>query len=320
MTEATDDFMVPFDATANDNSNFFGTFRNNLGAVRQSNFIVQLLDGTIFSGSNAADNRDPRLPYLLTASQDTTNGNGGFRGVDPGSGDPNRTLTGTYAVGSPNWINARKRVSVLWGDSIYANPSVSAFTANAGKYLFKDKAIMPVMTSSEIQFILAEASYRKGLKADALDAYRKGIELHFDMINRSYSSLRGAPNLYNTNPIPGTARANYLASTNVVQVADTLHMEDILLQKYIAMWGWGILETWTDLRRFNYTEIDPETTEQYYRGFSLPANFVSANAGRPSLRIRPNYRSENSYNFEELQRIGANLLDWHTLSFWPSRP
>jgi hypothetical protein len=320
MSTIADDFMVPFDATANDNSNFWGTFRNNLGAVRQSNFIVQLLDGTIFSGSNVAAKRDPRLPYMLTASQDTTNGNGGFRGVNPGSGDQYVSLTGTYAVGSTNWINARKRVSVLWGDSLYTNPSVSAFTPNAGHYLFKDKVVMPVMTSAEIQFIKAEATYRKSLKADALTAYKKGIDLHFDMINRSYSALRGSSSLYNFNPISGTARANYFASTNVKQDPLLLHMEDILLQKYIAMWGWGILESWTDLRRFDYTRIDPETVQQYYRGFSLPATYSSTNSGKPSLRVRPNYRSENSYNFDELARIGAHLQNWHTLSFWPSRP
>ena len=94
MTTVEDDFVVPFDATKNDDTNFFGTYRDNLGSFRQSNFIVRLLDGTTMAGSSAGHNRDPRLRHMLSASQDTTNGNGGFRGVDPGLGDPFSALTG----------------------------------------------------------------------------------------------------------------------------------------------------------------------------------------------------------------------------------
>jgi len=83
---------------------------------------------------------------MLSASQDTANGNGGYRGVDPAIGDPFSALTGVYAVNSANWLNARRRVAVPWGDSLYVNPSVAVFTAGAGKYLFKDKTVLPVIT------------------------------------------------------------------------------------------------------------------------------------------------------------------------------
>ncbi len=126
MATVEDDFCVPFDATVNNNSNYFGTFRDNMGTLRQSNFIVRLLDGTALAGSNVMANRDPRMAYMLSASNDTTNGNGGFRGVDPGQGDPYYALnapTSYYVNGAPptsgtaltNYNNARKKVAVAWG-------------------------------------------------------------------------------------------------------------------------------------------------------------------------------------------------------------
>ncbi|MBS1565975.1 MAG: SusD/RagB family nutrient-binding outer membrane lipoprotein, partial [Bacteroidetes bacterium] len=76
MSGVADDFCVPFDATVNNNANYFGTFRDNMGTLRFSNYIVRLLDGTTLTGSNVPANRDPRLSIMLSASQDTTNGNG----------------------------------------------------------------------------------------------------------------------------------------------------------------------------------------------------------------------------------------------------
>ena len=169
MVDINDDFLIPFDAVKNDDANFYGTFRDNLTQFRQSDFIVRLLDGTALTGiaptSANAFNRDPRMKHMLTASEDTTNGNGGFRGVAPGVGDPNAVLTEIttfYPVGSANWINARKRVPLVWLDSSYqvargsANPSASVFSTLYKRYLFGDKVVMPIMTASEIQFIKAD--------------------------------------------------------------------------------------------------------------------------------------------------------------------
>ncbi|MBL0056492.1 MAG: hypothetical protein IPP31_09890 [Chitinophagaceae bacterium] len=109
LVDINDDFLIPFDAAKNDDANFFGTYRDNYTLFRQSDFIVRLLDGTIFTGvaptSANAYNRDPRMKHLLTCSQDTTNGNGGFRGVAPATGDPNS--------GSTTGPNALKRIPGL---------------------------------------------------------------------------------------------------------------------------------------------------------------------------------------------------------------
>ncbi|MEJ7738912.1 MAG: SusD/RagB family nutrient-binding outer membrane lipoprotein [Chitinophagaceae bacterium] len=306
-----DDFLVPFDAQKNEDANFFGTYRNNLTFFRQTNFIVKLLDGTTLSGSNAFSNRDPRIRHMLAASGDTATGNGGYRGLDPGLGDPLFTFT--------TGVNANKRVAAPWGDSIYNNPAASNFSANFKKYLFGDKVVFPVMTASEIQFIKAEAAFLKEDKSLALLAYTRGINLHIDFINRPFFP-RSNGLLYNQNPISAAERTSYLAGPNVRRSADSLTLSDIMLQKYIALWGWGFFETWVDMRRYHYTDIDPATRLQVYLGFSLPATLSAANLGKPVYRVRPRYNSEYGWNAEELQRIGGFNSDYHTYETWFSKP
>ncbi|ANE49148.1 SusD/RagB family nutrient-binding outer membrane lipoprotein [Flavisolibacter tropicus] len=331
MASVSDDFVVPFDATVNNNSNYFGTFRDNMGTLRQSNFIVRLLDGTALAGSNIKANRDPRMAYMLSASNDTTNGNGGYRGVDPGQGDPYYALnapTSYYVNGAPptsgtnltNYNNARKKVAVAWGDSTYTNVSPGVFNNNTGKYLFQNKAPFPVMTYAEIQFIKAEAALRSNKSGVAYTAYINGINGHFDFINRVYSSIRGASNIYGATPIPAASRSSYLAGANVKKSADGLTLTDIMLQKYIALWGWGFFETWVDMRRYNYTAPDPATNQQVYYTFSLPTPLYTNNNSLPVQRVRPHFTSEYTYNRAELERIGVLQMNYHTKKMWFSEP
>lgn len=316
LVDINDDFNIPFDAVKNDDANFFGTYRDNLTLFRQSDFIVRLLDGTVLTGTPAtspyAHNRDPRMRHLLTCSQDTANGNGGFRGVAPATGDPNAAAT--------TGPNALKRIPVLWVDSFYTgNPSASNFNPLYRHYLFADKAVMPVMTASEIQFIKAEAAFRKGDLTMALAAYTKGIDLHFDFINRS-SFPRGNVTLYSGNPITATERANYLNGNNVKRTTATLTLSDIMLQKYIALWGWGFFETFVDIRRYHWTDLDPLTGQQVYRSLVLPNPLFGDNFGKPVYRVRPRYNSEYVWNRNELLRIGGLNLDYHTYECWFSKP
>lgn len=325
LSTIDDDFLIPFDATRNDDANFFGTYRDNLTVFRQSNYIVKLLDGTTLSGipatSTTAYNRDPRMKHMLSASHDTTNGNGGYRGVDPGTGDPYVSLNNwwTYTAGSTNYLNARKKVAAPWGDTIYYNPSSSVFSTQYKKYLFGDKVVFPIMTASEIQFMKAEAAMKKNDRQLALAAYTKGINLHFDFINRA-TFPRGNGVLYNTNPISATERTTYLNGNDVKRNADSLTLSDIMIQKYIALWGWGFFETWVDLRRYHYTDIDPRTGLQVYKDFALPTTLASENLGKPAYRARPRYNSEYVWNVDELRRLGGLNTDYHTYECWFSQP
>jgi len=320
MTSTNDDFLIPFDAQKNEDANFFGTYRDNLTVLRQSNFIVKLLDGTTLAGDSTYPNRDPRIKHMLSASHDTTNGNGGYRGVEPGLGDPadpTQVLANwfTYAAGTPNYVNARRKVAALWGDTLYRNPSVSNFASNFRKYLFGDRVVMPVMIASEIWFIKAEAYFRKGDKANALAAYTAGINAHFDFINRS-SFPRANGLIYKQNPISDAERSAYLTGKNIKRSAAALTLSDIMLQKYIALWGWGFYETWVDMRRYHYVDPDPETGLPVYRGFSLPSPLAQENLNKPAYRARPRYNSEYVWNREELLRIGALNVDYHTYEIW----
>lgn len=333
MIDINDDFVIPFDAAKNDDTNFFGTYRDNLGAFRASDFIVRLLDGTTLTGVPATSatyfNRDPRMRHMLTCGEDTSNGNGGFRGVAPATGDPNATLllrTTDYAVNSTNWNNARRRTTYLWTDSSFQNipfsvnsPSASVFNPSLRKYLFGDKVVLPIMTASEIQFIKAEAAFRKGDAPTAYTAYKSGINLHFDFINRS-TFPRANFVLYSGNQITASQRADYLNGNNVKQNSAALTLTDIMLQKYISLWGWGFFETWVDMRRYHYTDLDPITGQQVYRSFVHPNPFFGDNLGKPVYRVRPRFNSEYVWNRNELLRIGGLNLDYHTYECWFSQP
>ncbi|MBC7830069.1 MAG: SusD/RagB family nutrient-binding outer membrane lipoprotein [Chitinophagaceae bacterium] len=312
FASGTDDFLIPFDASKNDDANFFGPFRNNMATFRQTHMIVRLLDGTTLAGSNVPfANRDPRIKHMLSASQDTMTGvvNGGYRSVEPGQGDPQNANT-----------TSRTRVANLWGDSLYANPSASVFSPGRGKYLFKDKTVSPVMSYSELQFLKAEAALKKSpASAVAYTAYLNGIGAHFDFINRGIYP-RGNVQLYNLNPISAAEKTGYLAGNNVKKTAAALTLTDIMLQKYIAMWGWGFVETWVDLRRYNYTGTDPVTTQPVYKGFIVPTNLIASNNGQLTTRIRPRYNSEYVWNREELDRIGATSPTYHVKPMWFSLP
>ena len=77
-------------------------------------------------------------------------------------------------------------------------------------------------------------------------------------------------------------------------------------------------ETWVDIRRYHYTDLDPDTATQVYADFTPPTNldlFVQNN-NNLVYRARPRYNSEYLYNVPELQRIGALATDYHTKPVW----
>jgi hypothetical protein len=94
-----------------------------------------------------------------------------------------------------------------------------------------------------------------------------------------------------------------------------------MLQKYIALYGWGMHETWVDMRRYHYTDLDPATGKQVYSDLTLPSgiNLFINNNNKPVYRARPRYNSEYLYNVPELERIGALALDYHTVEQWFSK-
>lgn len=175
------------------------------------------------------------------------------------------------------------------GDPYSGDQKVPTFYNN---YIFFDNADYPIMTYSELQFIKSEAAFIKGDKATAYSAYINGISAHMDFVG-----------------VDVVDRDNYLASAAVAADGNVLTVSDIMLQKYIAMWAHGALETWVDMRRYEYSNT-------VYKGFNIPNPLWEYNNGNPAYRCRPRYNSEYVWNIEALEVIGATAMDYHTKKPW----
>lgn len=286
LASNADDALLTFPNTqASADINFLGRTRNNFTTYRQSQFVVDLMDGTAFGTP------DPRLGRMLVPSPD-----GEFRGLDinvSGFGtltaqqQPNNPMgyPGTGGVGQP------------------------------GTYLFDDKAKVPAMTYAQLQFVKAEAAYRAGDRATALAAYTNGVGAHIDFVN-----ARNQDNNQLPTQITAAEKAAFLADPNIVPAAGDLTLTHIMSQKYIAQWGWAHIELWMDMRRYHYTDVDPASGRQVYPGFALPTTLYGDNGGQPVYRLRPRYNSEYVWNQEGLDAIGGLAADYHTKPLWIIQP
>lgn len=295
ITSNVDNATLKYAQTISANSNFYGPLRGNVGTLRQGSYSVNLLNGTNPNPSFAGV-VDPRRWYLFRL-----NPNGSFVGIEPNRGNAGIT-------------NTTDRPENFWGGASGTTSSPST-DANS-KFIFRNAAEFPVMTASEIQFMKAEAAFKKGDKVTALAAFRLGVGLHFDLLTDKYNV-----NIPAGNEITPATKAVYMASTAVPNDPLTLTLSHIMMQKYIALWGHNALETWVDMRRYHYIDIDPATTLQVYTGFTPPSgiNMYVDNGGKLVYRVRPRYNSEFVWNFNELVRIGANKLDYHTKETWFSQ-
>ena len=280
-----DDALITYpNANPFDDYNFWGRSRNNITLYRQTQFIVNLMNGTQFPGA-----ADPRISRMLSPAPD-----GVYRGLDP-----NNTGFGALA--------AAQQPNNFFG---YAGTGGLGLP---GRYLFDDKAKIPLMTYSQLQFIKAEAALKMGDQATALAAYRNGISAHFDFVNaRNLDNNQSPPQL------TAADKATFLASPAIVPA--TLTLSHIMSQKYIAQWGWGHNELWMDMRRYHYTDVDPVSGTEIFRGFTPPTNLYGDNGGKLVQRIRPRYNSEYVWNAAGLDVIGGLATDYHTKPLWITQP
>ncbi len=273
-------------------NNYYGPYRGNIGSLRQSAFIANLLTGAN-TESPFTGVFDPRTPYLVNE-----NTNGTYKGVVPN--------LGTSGLGTAD------QPKNFWRAAF----SSTAVTADSGRYIFNNLAPFPLLTAAEIMFTKAEAAFRKGDKSLALASYKKGIELNFEMLIADYQARIPWANL-----ITPAKQAAYLADPKVLPTdPNLLTLSHIMLQKYIALYGHGFNETWTDMRRFHYLDLDPVRGKQVYAGFTIPTTLNIYNAGKLPYRCRPRYNSEYLYNIPALQKIGALASDYHTKEQWFIQP
>ena len=299
FTSNADDALIRFQGDISSNTNFFGPLRGNIGNYRQTKFIVGLLDGTnpeltdealvgedpaeVFAGQHL---KDPRLTAMLAPSPD-----GQYRGVTPG-------------VGVSEWTTAQ---AAQVPNNLWNGTGASSTSTGPRIYFFGNDAKFPLMTYAQLQFIKAEAAWMANKKAVDLEAYTKAVNAHMDFARQ-----------YATNKVLfDQRRAEYMASEELMPTTvNELTLSKIMLQKYIATWGWGFLDTWSDMRRYHY---DLDQPIQVYKGFELPEELYITNEGKPAYRARPRYNSEYMWNKEALEKMGGFNEDYHTYETWFSK-
>lgn len=284
FTSNADDALATYPATSNDDTNFWGRTRGNIHNYRQSQFVLDLMNGTEFGGV-----ADPRISRMLSPSPD-----GEYRGLDV-------DVLGFGALTDEQRPN-----------NLHGYPGIEGVGA-PGRYLFDDKAKMPLMTYAQLQFIKAEAAHRSGDMGSALAAYTNGISAHIDFVNE-----RNLDNSQTPTQISAAEKSDFLASPEIVPASLTL--SHIMSQKYIAQWGWGHNELWMDMRRYHYTDVDPVSGTQVFRGFAPPTILYSQNSGKLVQRIRPRFNSEYVWNQSGLDAIGGLVDDYHTKELWITQP
>ena len=290
-----DDAQLQYPALSTDNAdrNFWGNSRDNITNYRQTVFMVNLMNGTQFGGTV-----DPRMSKMLSPSPATAT-DGQFRGLDP-------NVLGFGALTAAQQPN-----------NFYGYPGTTRLSSSnaplQSRYLFSDKSRVPVMTYSQLQFIKAEAALRMGNQATALAAYTNAISSHIDFVNSHNSDDNQA-----VTQITAGEKATFLASPNIIPAVLTL--SHIMSQKVIAQWAWGHNELWMDMRRYHYTDVDPVSGTQVFRGFAPPSNLDGSNSGKLVQRIRPRFNSEYVWNSASLDAIGALATDYHTKPLWITQP
>jgi len=215
----------------------------------------------------------------------------------------------------------------------------SAATSGTGRWIFRDNAPYLIMTFAELQFIKAEAEFKKGMKADALATFKKAVQgsiqttAAYIVPGTPVKNISGVQTSVIGDKISvakfNSLAADYLNSAFVNNLLEAdFELAHIMMQKYVALYPWG-LDTWNDLRRYHYdlkvggngipidgtswtttnTFHKADTDEsRVYKGFYLPsANvtnrrsaFQSTNLGSPSYRVRPRYNSEYMWNVTAL--------------------
>ena len=354
------------DAQFSSYNNFWGTYRGNLTNVYwQSDFIVEIMTGTVplYDQETGDKVKAPEASawtkWELNPEQiicDTSKETGHY---DPRAAAKLSTTDGQYydkmsdKEAIKDWVYFGSGFTGTTGPNgtapnLYGfrNATPSTGVEGSGRWLFRDDAPYIILTASEIQFELAETYWKLGQKAEALAAFKKGVALDMEFTGSYLNPGKPAetsPGKYAVGGgLPGgslIARATYnelaeeyLAGpyVNGMTVND-LTLSHIMMQKYVALWPWGALEAWTDLRKYHF---DIEYTGEYpskgngwnvssvdqkwdsdptkvYKGFYLaPAQVESRrgayntkNEGSPCYRVRPRYNSEYMWNLNSLKAL-----------------
>lgn len=136
-----------------------------------------------------------------------------------------------------------------------------------GQFYTSEESPILIATYAELKFIEAEAALDSD-PSRAYEAYLAGIEAHMDMLG-----------------VDEEEKATYLADESVSMGAGSLTLDDIMKEKWVAMFLHP--ETWNDARRFDYgykdmtlpANLNPNLNGNFIRRLAYPDSEVSRNGG-----------------------------------------
>ncbi len=358
-------------------NNFWGTYRGNLSwTYFQHEYAVEVFTGSVpyydpATGDKITEGDSPEFPYQLNSRQiitDTfvnepghydprvavklaTESNPEFNDLDNADSIKAYTYSGgsftgrTGPIGTAPNFYGRAATSVTMGET---NDGI-------GRWLYRDNAPYILMTCAEIKFCLAETYWKLGKKAEAFNAFKEGVRADMDFTQKYiYPGTAGKPeggdkiskDLFNQ------LAAEYEAGPYVDQLSlADFSLSHIMMQKWVALYPWGGVEAWVDMRKYHYdidysgeypkngdgwtdTRIDQKwdsDPSKVYKGFYLAPAQVQGrkssyninNEGSPEYRLRPRYNSEYMWNLnslESLKPISGTAPNYHTSIPWFAYP
>lgn len=223
-------------------------------------------------------------------------------------------------------IATQPQTDVNW----YVNSAAYAagVVGSTGSFQIHPVSDFEILTYHEMCFIEAEVYMRKGETGKAYTAYRKGIEAHLNMMQTKLTEWQSTYGTTNPDmrPMNQADISSYLSSSAVAQNGGALTMQDIMLQKYIAM-GCSI-ENWNDMRRFNFSAGNVGSFGVVYPGYDrgplFTGNAQLTGAGKTDPRywmrrwmLPPVYEIQyNSINTLALNRHAADPNIWSMPVWW----
>lgn len=359
-------------------NNFWGTFRGNLSySYYQHEYAVQVFTGTVPKYDVTTGNKLPAAvantyyPYELADKQIVTDTNKILLGrFDPRvtvklatAHDPNYTY-----INNADSVKRRKYYGGTFtgitgpigtAPSLFGRNSTSAYAGathdGRGRWLYRDNAPYILMTYAELQFCVAETYWKLNQKAEALTAFRNGVKADLEFTARYITpGTAGSPTGGDkvTTSVFNTLSTQYAAGPYVdgLALAD-FTLSHIMMQKWVALYPWGALEAWVDMRKYHYDitytgdypanangwdlssviqKWDTDPTKVYKGLYLGPAQvqgrksaYNVLNEGAPAYRVRPRYNSEYMWNkpsLESLKPISGMATNYHNSIPWFAYP
>lgn len=121
------------------------------------------------------------------------------------------------------------------------------------------------MSGAESYFLLAEHNLRQGNTSAAKQYYEDGIRKSFELCGSSIGTYLSTTSTVGSYKDPVTSSNSYSTNLTNVSVAWSSqsstegHLEQIITQKYIAMFPEG-MEAWAEFRRTGYPKVIPTKT------------------------------------------------------------